>query len=143
MLRAFAAAALTAALVVPATADAKTFRGKTSQGRIASVVTGADGVPTRLRLDYRASCNKGRSVTGGTVFLPPFNKVAADSLTDGGTENVTSKTRAGETAKITSHASARLHGSRWSGTYRITLVISYKGKVEKTCKAKGITWRAQ
>src|SRR5689334_8623812 len=143
MVRSFAAAALTAALVLPATADAKTFRGKTSQGRSASVVTGAGGVPTRVRVSYRTRCDKGSGVTGSTVFLPPFDQVTADALTDGGTENVKSTTRAGESARITSHLSARRHGSRWSGTYRITLVIKYKGRTEKTCKARGITWRAQ
>ena len=82
-------------------------------------------------------------MTGGTVFLPPFDKVAADSLTDGGTENVTSKTRAGETAKITSHVSARLHGSRWSGPTGSRWSSATRARSSTDVLGHGITWRAQ
>src|ERR1044072_7033663 len=101
MFRPLAAAALLA-LALPATADAKTFRGKTSQGRSASVTTGADGVPTRVRISYRAKCGDGHNVTGITQFEPPFDAVNATSITDGGTETVKSTTRQGESARITS-----------------------------------------
>jgi hypothetical protein len=141
MLRALAAAALTAALI-PATAEAKTFRGKTSQGRHASVVTGADGVPTKVRIFYKAKCSQSPFVTGGTMYLPPFDSVNAAALQDAGVEHVKGK-RKGETARITSAVHMRLHGSHWSGTYRVKLVIHYKGRRIDTCQAKRISWRAK
>src|SRR4051794_14560889 len=113
--------AAVAALMLPAGAEAKTFRGKTSQGRSASVVTGADGVPTRVRISYRAKCADGHNVTGKTNFQPPFDAVNATSISDGGTENVTSSTRKGESARITSKLTGTFAGSRWRGTYRVKL----------------------
>ena len=39
-----------AVLLAPTVADAATWRGKTRQGRLAEVVTGADGVVARVRI---------------------------------------------------------------------------------------------
>src|SRR5262245_24339828 len=141
MHRALLAAALLLA-ATPAAADAKTFRGKTNQGRSASVVTGADGVPTKVRIFYKARCSRSPYVTGGTMYLPPFDSVNAGALVDAGVENVNGK-RKGESAKISSRVSMRLHGSHWSGTYRVKLVIHYKGRTIDTCQAKRISWSAK
>ena len=73
MLKLTAAAAVSTLLIATAPADAKTFRGKTNQGRTASLVTGADGVPKSVRVSWRAPCKKpGFRAMGGTRFTAPF-----------------------------------------------------------------------
>jgi hypothetical protein len=142
MLRVLAAATLALALV-PAVADAKTFKGKTNQGRSASVTTGADGVPTRVRISYRASCKSHAPVVGVTRYQPPFDSASATALHDAGTETVRSGSRKGESARITSSVSAKLHGDHWSGTFRVKLVIHFKGRTTGTCQAKRVVWSAK
>ena len=46
-------------LAAPAAADAKTWRGKTKQGRAVTVRTGADDLVNRVRVSWRAPCKKG------------------------------------------------------------------------------------
>ena len=145
MHRTLATAAVLAALAVaPATADAKSFKGKTNQGRSASVTTGADGVPTRVRISYSARSCKGHvPVVGVTRFQAPFDSVTAAALQDGGTETVKSGSRKGESARITSSVTAKFNGTRWSGTYSVKLMIRFKGKTEGSCQAKRVTWSAK
>ena len=82
---ALALSALLFAAAVPAAADAATFRGKTNQGRTASLVTGADGVPTWVRVSWRAPCNgRATRATGGTKFVAPFTAANADLVQDTG-----------------------------------------------------------
>ena len=52
--------ALVLALVIAPAAEAKSFRGETSQKRMASVVVGADGLVTRIRISYSAPCGDPR-----------------------------------------------------------------------------------
>jgi hypothetical protein len=133
-----------AALVFSAPAQAKTFRGKTNQHRKASLVTGADGVPKRVRVAYKARCRKTPYVTGFTVFTPPFVSATADAVSDGGTTaNVKSKTHKGETARITTTLQANRAGAAWSGLYTVKLVLRYHGRRIDTCRARKVTWTAK
>src|SRR3954453_3691027 len=96
-----AAAALSTLLVAAAPAEAKTFRGKTNQGRSASLVTGADGVPTSVDVRWIASCRKpGRRTTGGTGAPPPFTEVGPDIVRDG-PKTYRTRLRDGSRARIT------------------------------------------
>jgi len=68
MRRPITAVLLTVALAAfPSVAVAKTFHGKTSQGRSASLTTGADGVPRASTCTGRPPCKRaasGRRRTG-------------------------------------------------------------------------------
>ena len=67
----FATFALLLALA-PA-AEAKSFRGETSQKRFASVVVGGDGLVTRIRISYSAPCGDPRYRFPNVLRLePPF-----------------------------------------------------------------------
>src|SRR3954471_21976721 len=46
------------ALFVGTPAQAATFKGKTSQKRAVTVVTGRDGLVTRIRIGYSAPCGE-------------------------------------------------------------------------------------
>jgi hypothetical protein len=134
-------AALVTALVlaaIPSTADAKTFRGKTNQGRSALLVTGADGVPTRVDVRWSASCKKpGWRTTGGARITPPFTEVSADIVRDG-PKTYRTRLRDGSRGRITATLVVRRSGSRWKGTFKLRELVSRKGKVIDVCQAKRV-----
>src|SRR5215213_2937696 len=101
MSRPLISVALSALLLaaVPAIAEAKTYKGKTSQGRVATVRTGADGVVNRARLSWRAPCGQNIRYTGATVFRPPLDVATGGSFQDGGTYRV--RIKGGFRARIT------------------------------------------
>lgn len=142
MSRSLAAAAVSALLVaaVPtAAADAKTLRGRTSQGRPASLITDANGVPTRIRVAWRARCKKpGFRVSDSTVFSPPFDAASPDAVSDAGTYRI--RLRGGGRGRITGELTANRAGERWTGTYRVRAVYSRRGKVTHVCQSRRITW---
>jgi hypothetical protein len=138
MPRSIAVVILIASLALPSTAAAKTFRGKTSQGRSALLVTGADGLPKRVSLRWSAPCKKpGITAQAGTTSTPPFTAVTADGLTDG---PKTYRTRfpGGERARVTATLVVRRVGNRWKGTFALRAVIGRKGKVIDVCKFKRV-----
>jgi len=78
MFKITAVAAVSTLLIAAGPAHAKSFRGKTNQGRTASLVTGADGVPKSVRVSWRAPCKQpGYRATGGTRFTAPYTSVSA------------------------------------------------------------------
>ena len=77
-------AAAAALLLVPTAADAAKWRGKTKQGRLAVVVTGADGLVSKVRIRYRASCGDNKTLSSGVVFRPPFDVSTTTAFADGG-----------------------------------------------------------
>src|SRR3954468_14664032 len=81
-----ALAACILVVVAPATAEAKTLRGKTSQGRSITLKVGTDGVPTSVRFTWTLSCTKSKA-KGPTKssFGRPFDQATADVLTDADT----------------------------------------------------------
>src|ERR1044072_1248071 len=132
------AATLLAVAASPSTADAKTFRGKTNQGRAATLVTGADGVPAKGSLRWSAPCKKrGFRATGATGWAPPFSQATPDLLRDG-PKSYRTKLRDGSRARITVTLIVRRSGSRWKGTARPREVVSRKGKVVDVCQIKRI-----
>lgn len=135
----FAAAVVTALFTAsPSVVAAKTFHGKTSQGRSASLTTGADGVPTRGSLRWSIPCRKkGFRATGATGWSPPFTSATADALLDG-PKSYRTKLRDGSRARITATLRARRHGKRWTGTMAVRELVSRKGKVVDVCQIKRI-----
>ncbi len=132
------AAAVSTLLAAAVPADAKTFRGKTNQGRTASLVTGADGVPTRVRVSWRAPCKQpGYRATGGTRFSPPFTSATPDVVTD---TNKTYRVRLkrGMRGRITTNLVVNRQGDRWVGTLGVRELFSRNGKVIDVCEVKRV-----
>ena len=126
----------------PSAAVAKTFRGKTSQGRSASLTTGADGVPKRVRLRWSVPCkHAGFRASGGTGWTPPFTAATPDALSDG-PKTYRTKLRDGSRGRVTTTLTATRQGNRWTGTLALREVISRKGKVIDVCQIKRIRFTA-
>src|SRR5687768_15278732 len=123
--------ALAALLVtaVPAVAEAKNYKGKTSQGREVKVRTGADGVVNRVALGYRAPCGDGYRFNEHTTFRPQFDLATGDAVQDTGTYRV--RYRNGLRARITPTLVGQRDPAtdRWSGTLAVKIMVSRKGKV--------------
>jgi hypothetical protein len=138
MLKSIAAAAVSALLITAAPADAKTFRGKTNQGRTASLVTGADGVPTRVRVSWRAPCKRqGYRATGGTKFAAPFSAASADLVQDTG-KSYRVKIKGGLRGRISTELVVKRDGDRWVGTLGIRELFAKSGKVVDVCQVKKV-----
>jgi hypothetical protein len=133
-----ALSALLLAAAVPAAADAATFRGKTNQGRTASLVTGADGVPTRVRVLWRAPCKKpGFRATGGTRFQAPFTAVNADVIQDTG-KSYRVRLTGGLRGRISTDLVVNRRGDRWVGTLGVRELFARKGRVIDVCQVKRV-----
>ena len=86
MLRLIALAVLSMGMFVAAaaSAEAKVFRGKTSQGRPAAVIIGSDGLLRTASVNWRARCRDGR-LRDKTYFLRPHDASTPDAFADAGT----------------------------------------------------------
>src|SRR3954463_7608951 len=136
MLKSIAAAAVSALLISAAPADAKTFRGKTNQRRTASLVTGADGVPARVRVSWRAPCKRqGYRATGGTRVAAPFTAASADVIQDTD-KSYRVKLKGGLRARISTELVVKRDGDRWVGTLGIKELFAKSGKVVDVCQVK-------
>jgi hypothetical protein len=133
-------AVLVAMLVLAPSARADVWRGQTSQGRPASVMTGGDGVVSRVRLSWRAPCGSHHRFASASVLLPPFASASASSVADAGTYRVTD--RRGLHARITVRVVGALGSSDWTGTLGVAVMVSHRGKVVDTCRASRLTWSA-
>jgi hypothetical protein len=132
------AAALSTLLIAAVPADAKTFRGKTNQRRTASLVTGADGVPTRVRVSWRAPCKQpGYRATGGTAFTAPFTSATADVVADTG-KTYRVRLKGGLRGRITTNLVVNRSGDRWVGTLGVRELFARKGRVIDVCQVKKI-----
>ncbi|MEA2291226.1 MAG: hypothetical protein QOF17_246 [Solirubrobacteraceae bacterium] len=135
------AACLLAAAVPASAAGATAFRGQTSQKRLASVVTEADGTPKRVRIGWKAPCTTGATYTTITRFVSPFDAQQPGSFTDAGTFH-------GKipgyrvTFKAAASGSLQADGS-WAGTFAIKATVRKKGKWVDTCRLKQVSWTAQ
>jgi hypothetical protein len=138
MLKSIAAAAVSALLITAAPADAKTFRGKTNQGRTASLVTGADGVPARVRVSWRAPCKRhGYRATGGTKFAAPFTAASVDLVQDTG-KSYRVRIKGGLRGRISTELVVKRDGDRWIGTLGIKELFAKRGKVVDVCQVKKV-----
>ena len=83
MLRLIALAVLSMGTFVAAasSAEAKVFRGKTSQGRPAAVIIGSDGLLRTASVNWRARCRDGR-LRDKSYFLPPHDESSPDAFAD-------------------------------------------------------------
>ena len=138
MLKSIAAAGMSTLLIAAAPADAKTFRGKTNQGRTASLVTGADGVPTSVRVSWRAPCKRpGYRATGATRFVAPFTAVSADVVQDTG-KSYRVRLKGGLRGRISTELVVNRDGARWIGTLGVRELFARSGKVVDVCQVKKV-----
>ena len=134
-------AALVVALIVPTAADAATWRGKTRQGRLAQVVTGADGVVNKVRIRYRARCGDGKALTSGVKFLAPLDTASASAFRDGGRFGFDLPN--GERARAQTSVDGGLRTSgRWTGDFRIRVRITRNGRFVTNCRSGRVGWKA-
>jgi hypothetical protein len=134
-------AAAAALLLVPTAADAAKWRGKTRQGRLAVVVTGSDGLVSKVRIRYRAACGDDKTLTSGVVFLPPLDSSTTTAFADAGTFRF--RLPNGERARARTRVDGGLRRSgRWTGNFRIRVWISRNGRFVTTCRSGRVGWRA-
>jgi len=134
-------AAVAALLLVPAAADAAKWRGKTRQGRLAVVVTGSDGLVSKVRIRYRARCGDRKTLTSGVKFLPPLESSTTTSFKDSGTFRFRLPDRERARARVSVDGGLRRSG-RWTGNFRIRVRITRNGRFVTTCRTGRIGWRA-
>jgi len=138
MLRLIALAALSMLMFVAAAtaAEAKVFRGKTTQGRPASVVIGSDGLLRAARVNWRGRCRGGR-VREKTSFTRPHDQSSPDAFFDEGTYR--SRDDDGYRLRFTvSIRAARIadeRGERWRGTFRAKVLVTKRGRYVDTCRS--------
>ena len=128
---------------VPAVAEAKTYKGKSSQGRDVMVRTGADGIINKARIGWRAPCGGGIVFNARTGWRPPFDSATPDAFMDQGSYRVNAGD--GERARITSTFTGQRDPAtdRWSGTLAVKVMVTKRGKVIDTCELKRLRWKAR
>ena len=136
------ALAMVSAAVFASTADATTYRGKTKQGKHASVVTAADGTPTRLFVAWRAPCRKpGFVFVERTLWTPPFVTAAPGQVADHGV--LRDRYRNGDRARLTLSITGSLGADgSWHGVFQAKVVLTRNGKWLDTCRLKRDRWVA-
>ena len=139
MFRLIAALTVLTLFAVPAAADAKTLRGKTSQGRSITLTLGADGVPTSVKFRWNLSCRKSKA-TGHTAssFVRPFDQATPDVLADA--DSGSRRYRGGLRVRATGSLSGQRSGETWSGTLSFQREFFRNGKKFDTCKAENVSW---
>lgn len=148
MLRLIALATLSMAMFVAAApaADAKVFRGKTSGGRAASVVIGSDGLLRNARINWRARCRYGR-VADKTQFRRPHDSATADAFQDSGRyRRRDGSYRLRFTTSISGTRvfdAAQPERERWTGTFRIKVLVTRRGHYVDTCRLGALRWHAR
>jgi hypothetical protein len=130
-----------AVLIAPTVAEAATWRGKTRQGRLAEVVTGADGVVVKVRIRYRVTCSDGKGFRAGVRFLPPLDLATATEVRDAG--RIGWRIKGGERARGRTSVEGGLRRSgRWTGNFRLSVRITKDGRYVATCRTGRIGWKA-
>jgi hypothetical protein len=130
-----------ATLIVPTAADAAKWRGKTRQGRLAVVWTGADRSVSKVRIRYRASCGDRKTLTSGVIFRAPLDTSTAKAFADGGTFEF--RLPHGERARARTHVDGGLRASgRWTGNFRVRVRITRDGRFVTSCHSGRVGWKA-
>jgi hypothetical protein len=138
---------LAALVAADATAEAKVFRGKTSQGRAASVVIGSDGLLRTARVNWRGRCRAGR-IAEKTSFIRPHDASGPNSFRDGGVYR--KRQRGGYRLRFTPRIRGRRifdpadpAAERWRGTFSATVLVTRRGRYVDTCRVRRLRWTAR
>jgi hypothetical protein len=130
------------AVALLALAPAAAYRGTTSQDKIASVITGADGQVQRIRIGYSAPCRDPRYRFPNVMrFEPPFDTATPDLVATKLT--LREKLKGGGRTRQTVTLSATRAGNAWKGTFATTIVLTRAGKHLDTCRLKRVRWTAR
>ncbi len=138
MLRLIALAVLSMAMFVAAaaSAEAKVFRGKTTQGRPAAAIIGTDGLLRTASVNWRARCRDGR-LRDKTYFLRPHDESTPDAFADAGTyRRKDGRFRIRFTGSIRATRIADQSGEGWRGTFRLKALVTRRGRYVDTCRAR-------
>jgi hypothetical protein len=138
MLRLIALAALSMGMFAAAAAgaEAKVFRGKTTQGRPAAAIIGSDGLLRTASVNWRARCRGGR-LRDKTYFLRPHDQSTPDMFADAGTyRRRDGRYRIRFTGSIHAARIADERGERWRGTFRLKALVTRRGRYVDTCRAR-------
>jgi hypothetical protein len=128
------------AVALPATASAATWKGKTRQGRGVVVRTGDDGTVNRIRIGWKARCEKG-DYKSRTQFLPPLDSATSSSFAHAAGYRGHPK---GYQARIWVRITGNLDAGAqtWSGTFRVKVRVSKGGEHVDTCRLRRLRWSA-
>ena len=128
---------------VPAVAEAKSYKGRSSQGREVTLRTGADGVVNRVSIGWRAPCGGGIVYNARTGFRPSFDVATADAVQDAGTYS--GRPGDGERSRITVTLAGQRDPAtdRWAGTLAVKVRVTKRGKHIDTCTLKRLKWTAK
>jgi hypothetical protein len=130
------------AVALIALSPAAAYRGKTSQDKVASVITSADGQVQRIRIGYSAPCRDPRYRFPNVMRLePPFDTATPDLVQTH--LSFREKLKGGGRTKQTVTLTATRAGNAWSGTFATTIVLTRAGKHLDTCKLKRVRWTAR
>jgi hypothetical protein len=130
---------IAAALI--AFAPTAAYRGETSQHKLASVVTSADGQVQRIRIGYSAPCHDPRYRFPNVMrFEPPFDTATPDLVKTRLT--LREKLKGGGRTKQTVTLTATRASNAWNGTFATTIVLTRGGKHLDTCRLKRVRWAA-
>jgi hypothetical protein len=149
MLRLAVTSTLTLAALVAAdaAAEAKVFRGDTSQGRPASVVIGSDGLLRTARVNWRGRCRAGR-IAEKTSFIRPHDVSTADTFRDSGVYR--KRQRGGYRLRFTPTIRGRRivdpanpGAERWKGTFSAKVLVTRRGHYVDTCRISRLRWTAR
>ena len=137
-------ATLVTVLAFSGVAEAKSFRGQTSQKRMASMVVGKDGLVTRIRISYSAPCSNPRYRFANVLRIePPLETSTADEVSETVTlrDRLAGGGRSRQTATISARRTVDAAGAEsWSGTFKTRAVLTKGGKRVDTCELKRVTW---
>src|SRR3954453_16723594 len=135
------ALAVLAPIAVPAAAQAKAYRGKTNQGKVATVTTRADGTVIRARVVWTATCGRKGRYRESTTFRAPLDSATTDTLQNAG--HYRRKDASGYVGRITIAIAGQRDPAtdRWSGTLKVK--VSRPGKRVERCSASSTSWRAR
>jgi hypothetical protein len=133
---------LCVSLALVGSADAASFKGTTSQKRYASVLTGPDGLVTRVRISYSAPCSDPRNRFPNTFrFEAPFQGSTVDDVQE--TVRLRTRLKGGGRNRQTATVTAHRTGDTWSGTFKTRAILSRHGKRLDKCELKRVTWSAR
>src|SRR5919198_3719592 len=126
-----AVAALCAlAAMLPASAAAATWTGKTKQGRKVVVRTGDDGHVVRVRIGWKAGCADGTD-TSRTIFVPPFDTSTLTEFADAGTYTAHPDGSVSR-IRVTLKGWFVAAGDRWRGTLGVRVRVRRSGELIHT-----------
>ena len=138
------AATLVAVLALGGVAEAKSFRGRTSQKRMASVVVGKGGLVTRIRISYSAPCSDPRYRFPNVLRIePPYETSTPDAVSERVTlrDRLSGGGRSRQTATVTARRTVDAAGEEsWSGTFKTRAVLTKGGKRLDVCQLKRVSW---